>query len=312
MVLSWLVYAAAVIACAAFRAYYIGWFGVFLFRAVVLVPIAAAVLSLPGIFTAEAALSAPQSIRRGRDGKACVRIKGRFPFGSETLHISIGNLFTGAAESISLKSDGGEASFPLPCGKCGVLSVSVSREYRRDLTGLLRIPFKGGAEVRCVVLPQPAPPEPAPDLARLIEARRALRPSPGSYSEEHEVREYRPGDPMRSMHWKLSSKTDRPVVREPQTDTRRRITVELDPAGDIERSLSVIEWVCESLISAELECDLLWRSRSGAKSAHVASGAGLYEALGTLLSEPADGAPQDSGADVRCRFIVKDGEVTAL
>ena len=61
-----------------------------------------------------------------------------------------------------------------------------------------------------------------------------------------------------------------------------------------------------------LEIDVLWRSRTGAKSAHAASSAALCAAFEALLSEMPDGAPTAPGADVRCRFIVRDGEVTAL
>ena len=311
MVLCWLIYAAAVIGCAAFRAYYIGWFGVFLFRAAVLVPIVTVALSLPGMITARVRLRAPERVRRGDSACARFRVKSRLPFGGERLKICVRNLFTGEERFVSLTPGGSSAALALPCDECGVLSVSVVREYRRDLTGLLRIPFGGGAAVRCTVLPVPEEPD-AADLARLIEERQVLRPRPGAYSEEHEVREYRPGDPMRSMHWKLSSKMDRPVVREPQADPRRRITVELDPDGDIRRSLSVMAWVCERLISMELEFDVLWRSRTGAKSSHAASSAALCAAFEALLSEMPDGAPPAPGADTRCRFIVRDGEVTAL
>ena len=47
-----------------------------------------------------------------------------------------------------------------------------------------------------------------------------MYPAPGtapkrSYGEDYELRDYRPGDPMRMMHWKLSSKRDDLIVREP-------------------------------------------------------------------------------------------------
>ena len=312
MALCWLIYAAAVIGCAAFRAYYIGWFGVFIFRAAVLVPLVTAILSLPGMLTARIRLRAPRRVLRGCGGRVRFTLKSRLPFGGERLKLCVRNHFTGEETHACLTLDGGPVFLPLPCDKCGVLSVSVVREYRRDLTGLLRIPFGGGDEVRCTVLPSPEAPDETVDLARLIEERQVLRPRPGAYSEEHEVREYRPGDPMRSIHWKLSSKMDRPVVREPQADPRRRITVELDPAGDIDRALSVMVWVCETLFSMELECDVLWHSRTGTNSVRAASSAALRSVLETLLSEAPDGAPQSPGTDVRCRFIVRGGEVTAL
>lgn len=36
-----------------------------------------------------------------------------------------------------------------------------------------------------------------------------MKPRVGAYAEEHELRPYRPGDPMRTVHWKLTAKQER-------------------------------------------------------------------------------------------------------
>ena len=66
------------------------------------------------------------------------------------------------------------------------------------------------------MLCRPAPAE--VELPAIPEGRGA-RPSPlnavrAGPGEDYDLRDYRPGDPMRSIHWKLSSKWDELIVRE--------------------------------------------------------------------------------------------------
>ena len=42
-------------------------------------------------------------------------------------------------------------------------------------------------------------------------------------SEVYQLREYRPGDSLRQMHWKLSGKLDRLVIREASLPVRRSV-----------------------------------------------------------------------------------------
>ena len=44
-------------------------------------------------------------------------------------------------------------------------------------------------------------------------------------AEVYALREYAPGDSLRQMHWKLSSKLDKLVVREPSLPVRRSVLV---------------------------------------------------------------------------------------
>ena len=42
-------------------------------------------------------------------------------------------------------------------------------------------------------------------------------------SETFQIREYRPGDSIRQMHWKLTQKLDRPIVRDPSLPITRSV-----------------------------------------------------------------------------------------
>lgn len=52
------------------------------------------------------------------------------------------------------------------------------------------------------------------------------------FSEQQEIRGYRPGDAMRSVHWKLSAKTDDVLVREGVEPERKRLGLTFDRTPD--------------------------------------------------------------------------------
>lgn len=51
-------------------------------------------------------------------------------------------------------------------------------------------------------------------------------------TEPFRLREYAPGDSLRQIHWKLSSKLDRLVIREPGMPAARTLLVFWDRSGD--------------------------------------------------------------------------------
>ena len=60
----------------------------------------------------------------------------------------------------------------------------------------------------------------------------ALLPRPGGGpGEDYDLRDYRPGDPLRSVHWKLSSKRDELVVRETLEPRQTTLVLTYDHFG---------------------------------------------------------------------------------
>lgn len=99
---------------------------------------------------------------------------------------------------------------------CGTLRLS-AEVWTEDLFGLWRSPAaSSGSEFVTV---EPTLFLPAVTLAEnttvIRDSERYSQTRPGSDpSETFAVREYRPGDPIRQIHWKLSQKTDAPMLRE--------------------------------------------------------------------------------------------------
>ena len=70
------------------------------------------------------------------------------------------------------------------------------------------------------------------------------------FSEQHEIRTYRPGDALRSVHWKLSAKTDDLLVREPVEGRCSVLAITLDRTRDPENAdalYDALDWMLRAL-----------------------------------------------------------------
>ena len=81
----------------------------------------------------------------------------------------------------------------------------------------------------------------------------ALISSVGDSEEFVSLREYRPGDPLRKIHWKSWAKTDKPIVKEEQEEYFVRHALILDTFGDLEYSEIQEEAIA---VAASFACDI--------------------------------------------------------
>ena len=121
-------------------------------------------------------------------------------------------------------------TLPMDTAHCGQLTCQLHRVRALDLLGLFAFPVSTPALVHALVLPQPAPTEDLPPLPQMP-AGDSLKWRGTPSMEDYDLREYRPGDPMRSIHWKLSSKRDELVVRETLEPRRRELVVSFPHFG---------------------------------------------------------------------------------
>lgn len=79
-------------------------------------------------------------------------------------------------------------------------------------------------EQEVVVFPRPAPPPPLPLLASLPQGSQP-RPYRGSEGDFFALKEHRPGDDLRQVHWKASAKRDQLVTRELERQEAQRYAI---------------------------------------------------------------------------------------
>jgi uncharacterized protein (DUF58 family) len=159
--------------------------------------------------------------------------------------------------------------------------------YRPDPFGLFRTLHRVDLPQACCVLPKRYPVSPLPSRGGRIYQRGgiALANAVGESSEFMALREYRPGDPLRSIHWRSSAKFGRWVAKEYQDEYFVRRALVLDTfcpptrAGDFEAAVAV----AASLALAAPERDALLDLMFVEREAHCCTaGRGLADATALL------------------------------
>ena len=103
------------------------------------------------------------------------------------------------------------------------------------------------------VYPEPLEMEHMPDFTYFEKTGFSPKPG-GGYAEVHEARPYREGDPLNSIHWKLSAKHDELIVREPMAPTDVDTMIAYDTPSsreDADRMLRQIFWLSNELLKRE-------------------------------------------------------------
>ena len=110
--------------------------------------------------------------------------------------------------------------------------------------------------------PEPEPQEPAelPNLSHF--QYRSYHPKPGGgFSEIHDLREYRPGDSLHEIHWKLSAKSDKLIVREAEEPDLGLIVLSFDFSGtrtQLDSTLRQLLWLSGWLIDRGVPHQIDW------------------------------------------------------
>ena len=109
--------------------------------------------------------------------------------------------------------DSGITNIPLDTSHCGSYSYKMLRLEIYDLFGFFRITRNINKENEFLVKPVPSMPEVMPDMYGF--KAKSLRKAKQPNTEIYDIRENQTGDPVKSIHWKMSAKKDKLLVKEP-------------------------------------------------------------------------------------------------
>jgi uncharacterized protein (DUF58 family) len=162
----------------------------------------------------------------------------------------------------------------------GVLHFTGATLARPDPLGLCRAFRKLPASGTTLILPRryPMPPIPMPGSLKYQEGGVALASSVGQSDEFVSLRDYRPGDPLRHIHWRSWARAGRPVVKEFEDEFFVRHALVLDtfmehPHSELfEEAVSVAASFACTVQSQESLLDLLF---VGTQSYCFTAGRGL-------------------------------------
>lgn len=283
MVRRGLLYLLAVCGCVIFYLEYQRWLAYFALLLLLLLPWLSLALSLPAIFRMRLEPWGAEALIVGDTASLGICTDTKLPVPPFGGRMRLYQTMTGTEWRY-------KAGQPLPTEHCGALEVTLYRCWVSDYMGLFRLPVrKTGRTV--LVRPKPVEPENVPDLNRYLAQR--WRPKlGGGFSENHELRLYHPGDGLNQVHWKLSAKTGKLVVREPMQPETGTLLVTMDLYGDaalLDRKFGNLLWIGQILLENRLDFVLRVWSGDGIDAWSIASAAQLQGAMDALLcSTPAN------------------------
>lgn len=185
--------------------------------------------------------------------------------------------------------------FPVPGEHCGRITCRVTGARLLDCLGLFAIPVRLPDPAAVLVMPIPAPPEELPHL-ELADAPTVTEGNQQVPNGDYELRDYRAGDPLRSVHWKLSMKRDELVVREWRGACRSRIILAVDRFGDpeqLDRVLDRFFALSSCLLSQDCPHQVQWTEAGEVRTVSLTEQGTLLTCMDQMLSSraPLQGTP---------------------
>lgn len=259
---NWLVYLAGLSAAVVFYIFYFGWFSWFVLVLVVCLPSFSFLVSLPAMLRIRLRLDLPDRCLRNETVYLTLGASNGFlPLPRCRFRLRMYHRMTRQVQLMKQQVPGHDSWYiPVCISHCGVVEYTVEKAWVYDYLGLFRLPVRGGKTTYLMVEPEPRKPEKLPNLSQFLARQRRPKPG-GGFSEEHELRDYRPGDSLRDMHWKLSVKTDRLIVREAQEPVREQNILTLDLRGTPDHVDDVLEqllWLSGWLLEHQTEHQIIW------------------------------------------------------
>lgn len=179
-------------------------------------------------------------------------------------------------------------NMPLPTDHCGQLVCRPDRVAVYDYLGLFRLAVYRKRSASVVVRPVPIPMKHPEKLER--RAARSWKPKPGGgFAENHELRLYRPGDSLNQVHWKLTAKTGKLVIREAMEPRQGRILLVMALQGsaeELDRKFGRLRWMGTYLLQQGLHYELCVSTGRGLQTLPVYDETALLHAIDLLLSLP--------------------------
>ncbi len=249
-----------------FNIYYYAWFSWFLFIIVLCIPFISLIVSLPFMIQSAAngfMIYCDDEIKLNQNLEiGLVFRKQRFGFCPRVkAKLKVHNNFSKVNAKIKIIHSGTFAKPYFTVNKnlgnfCGCCEFSVRHCRVYDLTGIFFIPAYVNKSFKTFVMPQPQKPQNIPDFDNMTIL--GYKPkSGGGFSDYYELRPYQNGDSIKSIHWKLSSKHDNIIIKEPSQPITKEFAVNAvltENAQDNKSVLSRLMYVCSYINEQDSDC----------------------------------------------------------
>lgn len=171
---------------------------------------------------------------------------------------------------------------------CGSIRISLRKTYMYDYLGLIPLPIGKKEEKTLLVIPLPLPVTQLPDHRNYISSIQIPKPG-GGFSENYELRDYVPGDDLRQVHWKLTAKTGKIILREPTIPVRKKLVISMDLSGDaheLDRKLGRFLYVSDYFLKKDLPFSFHCNTGRGMEVFYLETPADISLTMEKLLCLP--------------------------
>jgi len=301
-----LIYICALAGSILFRILYPYWFSLYFMNLVLLLIPFDFLISLPGMLTGRISLAAPRILEYGAEGTLTLTTirKRRLPAGRIKVNLQITNDDYSTRRSILCDAESNSLyKIAVDATRSGATFYQFKRIIATSIFGLFSVPVIIDRRISVLVLPAPVKPSNIISLPRGV----ILRPKPGGgFSEDHELRPYRPGDPIRNIHWKISAKHDSIIIREPLIPPAHSRLVNVMKWKNVhERDLILgrLRWISDYLLKWELPYYI--KHGEDGTVAEITNTGALFEYLYCALSGIEQSFPLPSSLPVRFMWVFR-------
>ena len=276
-----LLYASVATGVFAFYLYYGQWLAWIVFLATLALPWVSLLLSLPAILLTKITLVCPEQVQMNTG--VTIKLSKACPLPLPPIMWNFQ-----AYETFSSKQLAFSANAPFLADHCGSIHIVLHRSYIYDYLGLFAFPIGRKLQKTILVLPQPVPIKNLPSLKKYLAANWKPKPG-GGFSEQYDLREYRPGDDLRQVHWKLAAKTGKIILREPMIPVRGNLALSLVLSGtatELDRKFGRLTYLADYFLKKDLPFKIHCNAGDGDHCFSIHTATDFSQALCTMLQLP--------------------------
>ncbi len=285
------------------------WFSWILLLVVAAIPWVSLLFSLAAMLSSRLICTVPETAEQGVPTWLRLRVRAirAVPLADVQLRLRLSYPGTQQEYRYLSRLSRTDGSLALPTEHCGCVKMELQKIRIYDYLGLIPLPRRKKALRDLIVLPRPVEPQPRPDLESFLMLQ--LKPKPGGgLTEVYDHRPYREGDPVRSIHWKLSLKTDEMIVREALEPVKRRTALAVETPGSPEdRDLICgrLRWLSDWMLEHKYEHTVLWMDGDRLRRDEVTDEHSARRTLMRVCAAAPDSAPLPENADAKADWIYR-------
>ena len=215
MLKTWVIYSVSLFSTFIFFLCYKMWVSWFCLIVVLFIPFLALLMSVIASQTMTFKVENPGNAPVGVPLYIKITVEGNASyFAFCRINAEVTDHMAGTTKKLALiVHDKGTTKIPVDTSHCGSYSYKMPKIDIYDLFGFFHFSKTIDKDSEIVVKPVPAMPDRMPDMFGF--KAKSLRKAKQPNTEIYDIRDYQMGDPVKSIHWKMSAKKDKLLVKEP-------------------------------------------------------------------------------------------------